>query len=66
MNFQDGQRVSVLNQNGNVCAEGVYRGSGIPKRDLKAKLPTLQHFAVMGDDGNMSYFPHGFFTLMKS
>lgn len=66
MDFQDGQKVRVLNQGGNICAEGIYRGSGVPKRDLNAKLPTLQHFAVQVADGNISYFPHGFFTLMRS
>lgn len=59
-----GEKVQVVDQGGKVCAIGTYQGTGIPTKDLKAKLPTLQHYAVIVE-GNMIYFPVGYHTLMK-
>jgi|APGre2960657505_1045072.scaffolds.fasta_scaffold28287_2 hypothetical protein len=63
--MENGDKVKIIDQGGNVFAVGTYMGTGIPTKDLKAKLPTLQHYAVIVD-GNMMYFPVGFHTLMKA
>lgn len=60
-----GDKVNVIDQSGNVFAVGTYQGTGIPSKNLNAKLPTLQHYAVVVD-GNMMYFPVGYHTLMKA
>ncbi len=64
MNIEIGSEVRVLNQNGNVCAEGTYHGMGIPTRDLNAKLPNLQHYAVNIKGEGLRYFPCGYHTLI--
>jgi demethoxyubiquinone hydroxylase (CLK1/Coq7/Cat5 family) len=63
--FNDGDAVRILDQSGNVCAEGVYRGTGIPARELNAKNPTFQHYAVVVE-GEMRYYPTGFHSLIPA
>ena len=65
MKFNDGDSVRVLDQSGNVCAEGVYRGTGIPSRELNARHPTFQHYAVIVE-GEMRYYPTGFHSLIPA
>jgi len=64
-NFKDGDRVRVLDQSGSVCAEGTYRGTGVPARDLNAKNPTFQHYAIFVE-GEIRYYPTGFHTLIPA
>lgn len=60
-----GDRVRVIGQDGNQIAEGTYHGTGIPTRDMNAKLPTFQHFAVLVDgEQGLRYFPTGYHTLL--
>jgi hypothetical protein len=62
-----GDKVRVIGQDGNVIAEGTYHGSGIPSRDLKAKHPTYQHFAILVEgEKNLRYYPIGFHTLIPA
>lgn len=65
MKFKDGDTVRVLDQSGNVCAEGVYRGTGVPARELNARHPTFQHYAVIVE-GEMRYYPTGFHSLIPA
>lgn len=58
-------KVRVLDEGGNVCAVGLYKGTGIPSRDLNAKYPELQHYAVYVD-GQMRYYPVGLHTLIEA
>jgi hypothetical protein len=67
MNIEVGTEVLVVDQNGNVCCEGTYHGVGIPSRDLKAKMPNIQHYAVqIKGEKQLHYYPVGFHTLMNS
>ena len=61
--FKDGDKVRVLGQDGNVCAEGIYRGTGVPAKELNARHPTLQHFAIIVE-GEVRYYPTGFHSLI--
>jgi len=61
--FKDGDKVRVLGQDGNVCAEGVYRGTGIPAKELGARHPTLHHYAIVVE-GEVRYYPTGFHSLI--
>ena len=61
--FKDGDKVRVVGQDGNVCAEGVYRGMGIPAKELGARHPTLHHYAVIVE-GEVRYYPTGFHSLI--
>jgi hypothetical protein len=65
--MNSGDRVRVVGQDGNVIAEGTYHGTGIPTRDLNAKHPTFQHFAILVDgEQSLRYFPTGFHTLIPA
>ena len=62
-----GDKVRVVGQDGNVLAEGTYHGTGIPSRDLNAKFPTYQHFAIMVEgETALRYYPAGFHTLIPA
>jgi len=62
-----GDKVRVIGQDGNMLAEGTYHGTGIPSRDLNAKLPHLQHFAVMVEgESALRYYPTGYHTLIPA
>lgn len=61
--FKDGDKVRVVGQDGNVCAEGIYRGTGVPAKELGARHPTLQHFAIIVE-GEVRYYPTGFHSLI--
>jgi hypothetical protein len=63
--FKDGDTVRILGQDGNVCAEGIYRGTGIPPKAVGAKQPTLHHFAVIVDN-EIRYYPTGFHSLIPA
>jgi len=65
VNIEIGATVIVVDQNGNVCAEGTYHGMGIPSRDLNAKLPSLQHYAVKLLGEGLRYYPAGYHTLIE-
>jgi hypothetical protein len=65
MKFNDGDTVRILDQSGNVCAEGIYRGTGIPARELNARHPTFQHYAVIVE-GEVRYYPTGFHSLIPA
>lgn len=54
--------VDVINEGGNVCARGVYYGEGIPGAEVKAKMPTLIHYAVLVGN-ELRYYPRGYTTL---
>jgi len=64
-NPPSGTPVSVIDENGNFCANGIYHGCGIPAKDLKAAYPTIKHYAVFVD-GEMRYYPIGFHTLQPA
>lgn len=61
--FKDGDKVRVIGQDGNVCAEGIYRGTGVPAKELGARHPTLQHYAIIVE-GEVRYYPTGFHSLI--
>lgn len=62
-----GDKVRVIGQDGNVVAEGSYHGTGIPSKDLNAKLPHLKHFAILVEgEQNLRYYPTGFHTLIPA
>jgi hypothetical protein len=65
MNIEIGATVLVVDQNGNVCGEGTYHGMGIPSRDLNAKFPNIQHFAVKLLGEGLRYYPMGYHTLIE-
>lgn len=63
MNF--GDKVRVIGQDGNMLAEGTYHGTGIPSKDLNAKFPTYQHYAIMVEgEKTLRYYPAGYHTLI--
>lgn len=67
MNIEVGSEVLVVDQNGNVCGEGTYRGMGIPSRDLNAKMPNMQHYAIQfKGESHLHYYPAGYHTLISS
>ena len=62
-----GDRVRVIGQDGNVCAEGTYHGTGIPAKELNARHPTFKHFAILVDgEPALRYFPSGYHTLIPA
>ena len=54
--------VNVINEGGNVTAQGIYYGEGIPTADLKVKMPTIRHYAILVD-GQLRYYPTGYTTI---
>jgi hypothetical protein len=65
INPPTGTPVSVIDENGNLCATGTYHGCGIPSKDLKAAYPNIKHYAVFVE-GVMRYYPTGFHTLQAA
>lgn len=63
-NMKEGTEVKVLDESGNVCANGKYYGQGIPTKDLNAVHKHLPHYAILVEDA-LRYYPTGYFTLMK-
>lgn len=63
--MENGTRVRVINETGNICANGVYHGTGIPTKEIKAVYHDMTHFAVLVS-GELRYYPTGFFTLQVS
>lgn len=64
MEFENGESVKVLDQGGNICAEGKYYGKGMVKKELNAKIPNVPHYAVLVS-GKLQYYPTGYYTIMK-
>lgn len=62
--MNNGDRVRVISQDGNVAAVGVYYGTGIPTKDLNAKL-NVPHYAILVEgETTLRYFPTGYTTLI--
>lgn len=56
-------KVQILDENGNLCGEGLYKGTGIPSQDLNATYRNILHYAVLVE-GQMRYYPTGYHTLI--
>ena len=63
--MKEGTQVKVIDESGNVCAEGKYYGQGIPTKDLNPVHKNLPHYAILVDNA-LRYYPTGYFTLLKS
>jgi hypothetical protein len=62
--MEAGQKVRVIDENGQVAAVGIYQGKGFPSKDLNAKYPQYPHYAVWVN-GQTFYFPSHLSTLQK-